>query len=107
MPTNQWANARQPTLALAQSLATKIAAQDHIRAGMLSSIVPSTVTGQTLLLAALGVAALALVGEWHRRLAVQNRRLSNALDNMSQGLCMFDTQGCIVLNNRRYIGMYN
>jgi methyl-accepting chemotaxis protein len=74
---------------------------------MLSSIVPSTVTGQTLLLAALGVAALALVGEWHRRLAVQNRRLSNALDNMSQGLCMFDTQGCIVLNNRRYIGMYN
>ena len=74
---------------------------------MLSSIVPSTIAGQTLLLAALGIAALALVGVWHRRLVVQNRRLSNALDNMTQGLCMFDAQGRVVLCNRRYIGMYN
>jgi PAS domain-containing protein len=86
---------------------TKIAAQDHIRAGMLSSIVPSTIAGQTLLLAALGIAALALVGVWHRRLVVRNRRLSNALDNMTQGLCMFDAQSRVVLCNRRYIGMYN
>ncbi len=74
---------------------------------MLSSIVPSTIAGQTLLLAALGIAALALVGVWHRRLVVQNRRLSNALDNMTQGLCMFDAQSRVVLCNRRYIGMYN
>ena len=74
---------------------------------MHSSIVPSTIAGQTLLLAALGIAALALVGVWHRRLVVQNRRLSNAIDNMTQGLCMFDAQGSIVLTNRRYIGMYN
>jgi methyl-accepting chemotaxis protein len=74
---------------------------------MLSSIVPSTVAGQALLLAALGVAALALVGVWYRRLGAQNRRLSNALDNMTQGLCMFDAQGRVVLCNRRYIGMYN
>ena len=74
---------------------------------MLSSIVPSTVAGQALLLAALGVAALALVGVWYRRLVAQNRRLSNALDNMTQGLCMFDAQGRVVLCNRRYIGMYN
>ena len=74
---------------------------------MLSSIVPSTVAGQALLLAALGIAALALVGGWYRRLVVQNRRLSNALDNMTQGLCMFDAQGRVVLTNRRYIDMYN
>ena len=73
---------------------------------MLSSILPSTVAGQALLLAALGVAALAFVGVLYRRLAVQNRRLSTALDNMSQGLCMFDAQGRIVLHNRRYIDMY-
>ncbi len=41
-----------------------------------------------------------------RRLSEQNTRLSNAIDNMSQGLCMFDTQGRIVLVNRRYIDMY-
>ena len=74
---------------------------------MHSSIVPSTIAGQTLLLATLGIAALALVGVWHRRLVVQNRRLSNALDNMTQGLCMFDAQSRVVLCNRRYIGMYN
>jgi len=74
---------------------------------MLSSIVPSTVAGQALLLAALDIAALASAGVWYRRLVVQNRRLSNALDNMTQGLCMFDAQGRVVLINRRYIGMYN
>jgi len=37
----------------------------------------------------------------------QNRRLSTALDNMSQGLLRFDAQGRIVLRNRRYIEMYN
>jgi methyl-accepting chemotaxis protein len=84
-----------------------IGARYRTQAGMLSSIVPSAVAGQALLLAALGIAALASVGVWYRRLVVQNRRLSNALDNMTQGLCMFDAQGRIVLTNRRYIGMYN
>ncbi|MBI2713969.1 MAG: PAS-domain containing protein [Rhizobiales bacterium] len=73
---------------------------------MLFPTLSSTVAGQTLLLAAFGVAALALVGIVHRRLGAQNRRLRNAIDNMSQGLCMFDTQGRIVLHNRRYIDMY-
>ena len=43
----------------------------------------------------------------YRRLLEQNRRLSNALDNMSQGLCMFDEHARIVLSNRRYLEMYN
>jgi uncharacterized protein YoxC len=73
---------------------------------MLSSILPSTFAGQALLLAVLSIAALACVGLWYRRLSAQNRRLSSAVDNMSQGLLMFDAQGRIVLKNRRYIDMY-
>ena len=73
---------------------------------MLSTIVPSTLAGQALLLAALGIAMLALVGLLYSRFAAQNRRLSTALDNMSQGLCMFDAQGRISLFNRQYIEMY-
>src|SRR5450759_4139418 len=100
-------NRSAKTLTISQSLATKIAAQDHIRAGMLSSIVPSTIAGQTLLLAALGIAALALVGVWHRPLVVPNRGLSNAPDNMPQGSRTFDAQRRVALCNRRSIGMYH
>lgn len=67
---------------------------------------PSTDGGYGLLLVALSVVALGVVGALHRRLRAQNRRLANALDNMSQGLCMFDAQGRIVVVNCRYIEMY-
>ena len=73
---------------------------------MHASIVLSTVTGQTLLLAVVAVAALTVIAILARRLSEQNTRLSNAIDNMSQGLCMFDAQGRIVLVNHRYIDMY-
>jgi ABC-type transporter Mla subunit MlaD len=89
-----------------QSLAAKIAAQYRTRAGMFLSILPSTIAGQALLLVLLGIAALASVVLWYRRLSGQNRRLSTAIDNMSQGLLMFDAQGRIVLKNRRYIDIY-
>ncbi|HEY1311649.1 MAG TPA: PAS-domain containing protein [Pseudolabrys sp.] len=59
-----------------------------------------------MLLAGLCVAALMLVAIVHRRLRAQNRRLSTALNNMSQGLNMFDQQGRITLLNRRYLEMY-
>ena len=49
------------------------------------------------LLGALGVARSPRVGLVHQRLRRQNRRWSTALDNMSQGLCMFDGQGRIVV----------
>ncbi len=66
----------------------------------------STVADQTLPLAGLGLALLLLVGFLSRRQSARNLRLSTALDNMSQGLCMFDAQGRIVLCNRRYLEMY-
>jgi len=37
----------------------------------------------------------------------QKRRLDAAIQNMSQGLCMFDTDGRIVLSNPRYAEMMN
>jgi methyl-accepting chemotaxis protein len=73
---------------------------------MFSYLIPTTVAGQALLAAALGVIAFAAIGIWTRRLAVQNRRLSTVTGNMSQGLLMFDGQGRIVFVNRSYIDMY-
>jgi diguanylate cyclase (GGDEF)-like protein/PAS domain S-box-containing protein len=36
----------------------------------------------------------------------QKRRLDSAIDNMSQGLLMFDTEARLLLCNRRYLEMY-
>ncbi len=60
-----------------------------------------------ILLVALCGAALLFVGMLHRRLSAQNSRLSTALNNISQGLCMFDPRGRIALFNSQYIAMYN
>src|SRR6185437_7242248 len=73
---------------------------------MLASILPSTVAGQAMLLASLSIGALVPLGIQYGRLHTQNRRLLNAIDNISQGLCMFDAQATIVVRNRRYVEMY-
>jgi methyl-accepting chemotaxis protein len=67
----------------------------------------STVAGQAALLATL-LCLLTPAGVLFlfRRSNADNKRLSDAVDNMSQGLCTFDAQGRIVLVNRRYIDMY-
>jgi methyl-accepting chemotaxis protein len=41
-----------------------------------------------------------------RTLGRQNRQLKTALDNMSQGLCMFDAHAKLTLCNDRYLEMY-
>src|ERR1700685_2713268 len=54
---------------------------------------------------ALGAAALAgLVSTGRRR--AQSRLLRAALNNMTQGLCMFDGTARLVLCNDRYLEMY-
>ena len=69
---------------------------------------PSTVAGQATLVAALLFLAVPVAALFfYRRLGAENRRLHNAVDNMSQGLCMFDSHGRILLVNRRYIDMYS
>jgi methyl-accepting chemotaxis protein len=92
-------------LTISQLLLPNIAAE-KLRASMISFILPSTLAGQAILLAILSVVALVIVGILYQRHAIQNRRLSTALDNMSQGLSVFDAQGRITLLNRRYIDMY-
>ena len=42
-----------------------------------------------------------------RRLKVQNDRMRVALDNISQGLCMFDGDEQLLLCNRRYRALYD
>jgi PAS domain-containing protein len=62
--------------------------------------------GQITLVAGASIALLAAACILYRRLQEQNRRLSTALNNMSQGLNMFDAQGRIILLNKRYLQMY-
>ena len=54
-----------------------------------------------------GAAILIVVGLIRiRSLDQQNKRIKTALDNMSQGLCMFDEHAKLILCNGRYIEMY-
>lgn len=41
------------------------------------------------------------------RLKTQNLRFESALENMSQGLCMFDGQHNLIVCSRLYAEMYN
>jgi diguanylate cyclase (GGDEF)-like protein/PAS domain S-box-containing protein len=41
-----------------------------------------------------------------QKLSEQNMRLACALNNMCQGLCMFDTENRLVVWNERYVSMY-
>jgi methyl-accepting chemotaxis protein len=60
----------------------------------------------TLAFAAAGAALLGLLvyalSAWR-----ENRQLTTAIDNMPQGLCMFDSAGRIVVRNRTYLSMYD
>ena len=73
---------------------------------MLLFSLSATTAGQAMLIAGLSLATLVVAGLLYRRAGTQNRRLSNAIDNMSQGLVMFDGQRRIVVVNSRYIEMY-
>jgi len=42
-----------------------------------------------------------------RRLRIENRRIRVAIDNMSEGLCMFDARERLVVCNRRYRELYD
>ncbi|MDB5631164.1 MAG: diguanylate cyclase, partial [Tardiphaga sp.] len=40
------------------------------------------------------------------QLTLEKNRLDTAIDNMTQGLLLFDAQACVVICNQRYIDMY-
>jgi hypothetical protein len=73
---------------------------------MLSMIAPWNAAGQMVALAGFSFAVLAIAQAFHKRQALKFRSLSDVLDNMSQGLNVFDAQGRITLLNRRYLDMY-
>ena len=53
------------------------------------------------------VLLLASGAYWARRMRTTMRRTTDALNHMSQGLCMFDAAGRIVVCNQQYLRMYN
>ena len=68
------------------------------------SIAAAAVAGSLL-----GVCLVGSFSAWHvrRKLSEQNMRLDAALNNMNQGLCMFDAQNRLLVWNERYLAMYN
>ncbi len=50
---------------------------------------------------------ISLLKEQEDRLTQTNLRLDAALDNMSQGLCLYDAQDRLMVVNRRYSEIYN
>ena len=69
------------------------------------------VSGAAFVIMLSGIAATALMENQMRRqreeeLRVQNRRFDMALDNMGEGLCMFDAGKRLVVCNKRYAKMY-
>jgi len=59
--------------------------------------------------AAIGSAVTMMLGTARaaRRLQMQNRRIRVSIDNMSEGLCMFDGGERLLVCNRRYKELYN
>ena len=57
----------------------------------------------------LGICLVGSLSAWgiRRKLASQNVQLDAALNNMIQGLCMFDAQNRLLVWNERYRAMYN
>ncbi|HXZ46438.1 MAG TPA: EAL domain-containing protein [Pseudolabrys sp.] len=57
---------------------------------------------------AFGICLVGSMSVWRirQRLSEQNRRLDVALNNMNQGLCMFDAENRLVVWNERYREMY-
>jgi NO-binding membrane sensor protein with MHYT domain/methyl-accepting chemotaxis protein len=69
---------------------------------------PPTVMALVIAALATAILSVSLAGAFiDRRLREQNLRFARALNNMRQGLLMFDTSGRIVLFNQPYLEMYH
>jgi methyl-accepting chemotaxis protein len=68
----------------------------------------SLIGGGSGLAALTGVCLMASLGllYWGISLSRQSRQITMALDNMSQGLCMFDGSARLVIGNKRYLELY-
>src|ERR1051326_8509718 len=109
MLTMLWRKRRLPLLAVAISFGAAllfIGAIDssHIAATLASAPRWLSTTTLTIIVAlfALCVASLVVMLSMVRR----NQRISAALDNMTQGLCMFDESTRLIICNEPYLEMY-
>ena len=70
------------------------------------SIAPESIVS-TFSAAVIAMLAMAITTAFFaQRLRVHNLRMRIAINNMSQGLCMFDTDSRLIVCNRRYAEMY-
>ena len=88
--------------AVAFAATEAVVAYSHSQIGL--SVISALFAGVLLSLSAAGS-----VSAWYAQLGVseQNARLDAALNNMIQGLCMFDAQNRLLVWNERYRAMYN
>jgi methyl-accepting chemotaxis protein len=68
---------------------------------------PSAMLSLFCAVIASGLAMVAATVVHGRKLKIYNKRMRVALENMSQGLCMFDSSERLVICNQRYGEMYN
>jgi methyl-accepting chemotaxis protein len=74
---------------------------------MFQYLVPSTLLMSGAAAAIMAMLAIAVAtATVARRLYVRNARMTLALNNMSQGLCMFDKNERLVICNKRYVELY-
>ena len=72
-----------------------------------ASSVPPALLAIAIAAVAAAVLSMSLVGAFmDQRMREQNLRLAAAVDHMSQGLCMFDASGRLILLNQAYLGLY-
>src|SRR5450759_3842273 len=99
---------RMVVLAGVLGFAITLAVMEIIDAYLLSltslSIALAAVTGSLS-----GICLVGSFSAWRvrQKLSEQNMRLDGALNNMIQGLCMFDAQNRLLVWNERYRAMYN
>jgi len=70
----------------------------------MASFLPDSVFSLTVIGGAVCLALAALY--WALRLRRHNLQLNDRVNNMSQGLCMFDASARLVVGNKRYLEIY-
>ena len=84
-----------------------------LAATKIADVYAASITTLSIALAAvagalLGIGFAASISQWRirQRLREQNLRLKGAINNMIQGLCMFDAENRLVVWNEHYVNMY-
>ena len=72
-----------------------------------SELIAVAVAGAAMVVLLAGVTPAMIASQTAREAVADKVRFQAALDNMSQGLCMVDADGCIQVCNQRYAAMYS